>query len=509
MKAILPKSRNTVIDEEFLDRQNELVKLHEPKSNIPLPLKRELSPCQPYPFKALGKILGPPAKRLHEIIKAPDSICGTSLLSVGALLAQAHGDIHIDGRVHPLSLFLLSVAESGSRKSAVEKIALEPVRNYERTMFQNYEIQNEEFKNRLDMWKKRRSSILRMEGNQKEIEHELSQLGKEPEPPLLPHLLLEEPTYEGLVKLLAIGQPSIGLFSDEGGRMLGGHGMNPENELKTACGLSSLWDGRNISRIRSSDDNFNLYGRRFSTHLMMQEVVLSRVLKSNVMMEQGLFARCLTCFPNSNAGDRAYAEIDISSDETIRAYYNHVNQLLNNPFPLASDKIPNELKPCPIYLKPEAKKLWVVFHDETDSELVKDGTLYSIRRMANKAPEQALRIAGILTLIENPDANSISADTMSNAIQLVKFYMNEACRISELESINPDLELAQALLNWMKKKALKADGEKLFSLQEVYQRGGPKDIRNVATAKKILGILESHQQIIKEGQYWRVNIVPR
>ena len=42
-----------------------------------------------------------------------------------------------------------------------------------------------------------------------------------PLPPLKPILTTEEPTYEGLVKLLLVGQPSMGLFSDEGGRFLG------------------------------------------------------------------------------------------------------------------------------------------------------------------------------------------------------------------------------------------------------------------------------------------------
>ena len=43
-----------------------------------------------------------------------------------------------------------------------------------------------------------------------------------PVPPLHPLVLVEEPTYEGIVKYLAIGQPSVGLFSDEGGRFLEG-----------------------------------------------------------------------------------------------------------------------------------------------------------------------------------------------------------------------------------------------------------------------------------------------
>ena len=72
----------------------------------------------------------------------------------------------------------------------------------------------------------------------------------------------EEPTYEGLVKALDTGWPSMGIFSDEGGRFLGGHGMNSENQLKTISGLSKMWDGKAITRTRAGDGSHKIYGRR-------------------------------------------------------------------------------------------------------------------------------------------------------------------------------------------------------------------------------------------------------
>jgi hypothetical protein len=35
---------------------------------------------------------------------------------------------------------------------------------------------------------------------------------------------------------------------------MGGHGMNQDNQLKTAAGLSELWDGIRISRVRATDE---------------------------------------------------------------------------------------------------------------------------------------------------------------------------------------------------------------------------------------------------------------
>jgi hypothetical protein len=78
----------------------------------------------------------------------------------------------------------------------------------------------------------------------------------EPVLPIMPIIIVEAPTYEGLVKYLEYGQPSVGLFSDEGGRFLGGNAMNRDNLLKTLAGLSSIWDAKPnkpITRMRSGD----------------------------------------------------------------------------------------------------------------------------------------------------------------------------------------------------------------------------------------------------------------
>jgi hypothetical protein len=275
--------------------------------------------------------------------------------------------------------------------------------------------------------------------------------------------------------------------------MLGGYSMSEENMLKTACGLSNLWDGKQITRIRGEDDNLLLYGRRLSMHLMIQDVVLSSVLKNEVLVGQGLLARCLIVAPQTNAGERPYNPVDISKDPIIVDFWRRCTQILDNPYPLISPDVPNELRPHPLILSPSAKDRWITFHDAIDQALKPDGNYYPIRRTANKAAEQVLRIAGILTLIHNFEAESLELDVIELAIQLVQFYLDESLRIGEVSLSDPDLELAQKVLTWMKKKA--ANEAKRFSLQEIYHDAGPRAVRNKKTAQKIMGILTEHQLI--------------
>lgn len=504
-QAEIAQDKDTILQQT---RIKELEKRHSVKT-APLPLQREVASPKPFPFDALGSLLGPVAKRIHEVVKSPDSICGQSILAAASLITQGHADVHIDGRVYPLSLFALTVGESGDRKSAVDTIALHPIRAYEKMLVKTYLEEKKAYKNKLETWKKQRQEVL----NKCKIdflENQLNELEDEPTPPLEPFLLLEEPSYEGLVKLFAIGQPSLGLFSDEGGRMLGGYAMSQDNLLKTACGLSSLWDGKPVTRIRGNDENLILYGRRFSAHLMIQEVVFANIQANEMLVGQGLIARCLIVCPPTNAGQRPYQEVDLSHDPIIERYWSHSSQLLDQPFPLTDPSVRNELSPRSLFLDQKGKARWIQFHDELDRAMGKDGTFRAIRRTASKAAEQALRIAGVLTIFEDVSATCISEENLARALALTRYYLEEAVRISDIGFLDRDLELAQRVLDWMKKKALEENPRKVFSLQEIYQRAGPREVRNKKTAQKVMRILEDHKEICRpnsDTEEWVLNLI--
>lgn len=503
----MKNSTHTLTDQEKRLENAKLTKernkeLEECLSVTPLPLSREIIPPKPYPFEALGSLLGSFAKRIHEIVKAPDSVCGHSVLAAASLITQPHGDIHIDGRKHPLSIFALTAAESGGRKSAVDKIVLQPVRDYERMLADSYKEEMRTHKNAIDIWKKQRETLLK---SNKITESILKEMSPEPERPLEPYVLLDEPTYEGLIKLFAVGQPSLGIFSDEGALMLGGFSMGKENMQKTACGLSSLWDGKPASRIRGGDQNLLLYGRRLSMHLMIQENFLTSFLNNPLLIGQGLVGRCLIVAPLP-CGNRPYDETDIYQESITKKYNNIVSSIFAEPFPLNNKDIGNELSPRAVRLSIEAKRLWIHFHDEMQVSLTKNGVYATIRRSANKAAEHALRIAGALALFENIYLTEVALDIMERAIVLTRYYLDELLRITDIETNNPDMELAQATLDWMKNKELEGVYE-VFKLQTIYQSAGPSGVRNKERALTIMRILEGHDQIkMVSGQKmtWRL-----
>src|SRR5437660_862729 len=77
-------------------------------------------------------------------------------------------------------------------------------------------------------WDRARAAAIRGVTDRRAIEVALEEVGSPPVPPLEPLLTRPEPTYEGLLKYLDTGQPSVGIFASEGGQFIAGHGMSDD-----------------------------------------------------------------------------------------------------------------------------------------------------------------------------------------------------------------------------------------------------------------------------------------
>lgn len=408
-------------------------------------LRRPLPPADPYPIDALGAILSAAARRIHDVVQAPAALCGQSILAAASLAAQAHADVVLDGRREPLSLFVMTIAESGERKSAADRVALHAHREYERAALDQYRIEMQLH----DMALQAHEAASRSLAKGKDagaIRSALEDLGPPPTAPLNPIFLVPTPTLEGIHKLYATGRPSIGLFHDAG-EFLGGHAMNAENRTKSAAGLSRLWDAGEFDRVRAGDGAQKYFGRRLSMHLMIQPVIAESVLSDDILTGQGLLARTLLAWPASTIGHRPYVEIDLSTDVDLARYCKHVSALLERE-PLMRAGAINELEPRALALTPEAKRVWISVHDAIESDQQDAGTFASVRAWASKSPAQTLRIAGVLTLIENPDAGLIQAETIERAALVMQYHLREAARIVGTASVPAEIRHAEALRDW-------------------------------------------------------------
>ena len=110
--------------------QNRVTQAHEITGEGPRPLYRELPPSSPFPVCALGPVLGKAARAIEAVIQCPMECAANSVLAVASLAAQGRANAILpigQGKAAPLSLFFLTVLDSGERKSSADGMALKPV----------------------------------------------------------------------------------------------------------------------------------------------------------------------------------------------------------------------------------------------------------------------------------------------------------------------------------------------------------------------------------------------
>ena len=415
----------------------------------PQPLVRATPAGAEYPVDALGPLLDA-VEAARAASQAPVAIAAQTALAAASLAVQCHANVETLGGSAPVSLYALTIAKSGERKSTTEKLLMAGLREYEREVSRDYEAECAAHKTNADMWRvdhdQALGQIKKKNGDRNAAQAELAALGAEPEPPLKPFLTSTEPTLEGLHKLYAVGQPGLGVFSDEGGGFLGGHGMSKDNRLRTLAGLSDLWGGEPIKRVRAGDGASTLYGRRLSMHLLVQPVAAQELLADPMALGQGFLARFLLAQPPSAIGTRLTRPE--RNGPSLDLFATRLSEILGAPKPLAKGTR-QELEPRVLPLSATARDLLWEYYLATEKEQAPGGSLEASTGFASKSPEQACRIAGVLALWENLQALEISGATMANGIALAQYYLSEAKRLANNAVISGETSEAEKLRRWL------------------------------------------------------------
>ncbi len=455
---------------------------------VPEPFRRPLMRAKPYPLDALGEVLGSAAARIREVVQSPAALCGQSLLSAASLAVQALADVEIDGRREPLGLWHLSIGESGERKSATDGVALRAHRERERALADDYQRDHTTYEAEASAYK---AALKKAEskGEPAEVRATRKELGPPPRRPLEPWLLLGEPTLEGLHRVYQKGRPSIGLFNDDAGDFLHGHAMGQDNRAKSAAGLSRLWDCGEFSRVRSGEGVTKCYGRRLAMHIMVQPVIAERVLSDDLLTGQGFLARTLLAWPESTIGTREYVAEDLAADPAMRRYWQCMQDRLSIPSSTRQGTR-NELSPRTLTLTPEAKDCWVDVVNRIERDML--GDLAGVKAWAAKSGSQILRIAGVLTLIDDAHASVIPLEAVERAAKLAGYHLYEAVRIIGTASVPQRISDAEALIQWCRR----TNRSWLYSADVL--RFGPGSIRTRDAFLSAMTLLEVTGWVEKE-----------
>jgi Protein of unknown function (DUF3987) len=461
-------------------------------------------PSQSYPIEALGDVLGNATGAIALKIQCPESMAAQSVLGVASLAVQALVDVAMPyGQTRPASLFLLSISESGDRKTTSDIEAMIPVRMREKALRDQYAVLNEIYNIDSKAWQAQSDQIRRSKTEIGERRRKLEELGPAPLPPLQPFLRIDEGTAEGLFKLMPGYPGALGIFSAEGGQFLNGHGFTPEAKNRSAAGFSTLWDGRELRSARAGDGLRACPGRRLACHLMVQPDAARDVLTDPVLRNQGFLSRFLIVAPDSLAGSRMWREPPESLEPALRRYSSSLLRVFEVP-PITLNGAGNELAPRSLPMSPEARALWISSYNSIERDTAAGSRLDQHRDVAAKSAEPAARIAAVLTIVDDPYAKSIPADAMTRACRLANWYLDESLRLAELYLVPQEAADAQKLLAW-----LHARGIRQISAATLHSRGpGPLRVKErldpAITELEAAGSLMADPDATGKARAWRV-----
>lgn len=147
----------------------------------PLALFKPMPGPLPYPVESLGVTAGGAVRSIANKCQVPVALAAQSILTRISLACQAHANVRLPfGQDRSISLFLVSIAASGDRKTTSDNEALRAVRRKEKELDQQRDKDLEKYNIDLAAWEATQSVIKRKFDGLDSAKAELEELGPRP-----------------------------------------------------------------------------------------------------------------------------------------------------------------------------------------------------------------------------------------------------------------------------------------------------------------------------------------
>lgn len=409
---------------------------------------------KPYPMEALPPRLRSVVEEVSDVVQVAPEMVASSALAVASLACQSLADVRRNAALAgPCSLFFLTVADSGDRKSTVDRLlgrALHAFQDREREAamaalvtysadLADWEGYRAAVAGEMKSLSKGQPAIDKLHGIL--IDHE----AEKPIPPRTPRLLYTDVTTDKLLQSLATGWPSAGILAGEAGGFLGTHSMGRDAIVRTLSALNTLWDGGQVTVDRKFSPSFAVRGARLTMHLMAQSDVLADFLEHDRGLSRatGFFARFLVSRPPSRQGARRYREV--GDMPHLAAFNGRIAELLAQKPSVDAER--GMTLPV-LDLSPKAKAMWVLAHDTIEEQIATRGSYGAMGDLASKAAETIARLAAVLEIFEHGLGGPISLESVNAAAFIVLWHLEEAQSLLEPLLLLADDANAVALDRW-------------------------------------------------------------
>ncbi|MGJ3438231.1 YfjI family protein [Serratia liquefaciens] len=445
------------------------------------------SPILSYPVEAFPPLLQDVIRALHTDTQIPIELIGNAVLTAASLACQSHVEViqsHMT-TAEPCSLFLLTLAESGEGKSTINKKVMEPFYTFSETMKQEYQEHFADYKRKHKLWKIRervftkrlQKAIEKDFDDQEDAEEQLEAHNLiEPIKPHCLNMLYEDATPKTLIQGLS-EYPVAGLLSDEAIIFFKGY---TKNNLGL---LNKTWDGGTYSYRRPDGETHDIKAC-LTLSLMVQPNVFNDYLEKNgdIAKGSGFLSRVLFANPISTISRRHGNGDHRDSSRALKTLHDRIIQLLEKQ---RADFYNTPTEKRALALCDEAVALQRQQRAETERKMVEGQEWAHIRDIASKAGANTLRLAAILTFIQDNENTQISAETLEGALKIINWHLHQASLLfypmSERYHFEQDV---YALFAWLKNKFLQGNAS---PIQINYvERFGPNRLRRIEKLKPVL-----------------------
>ncbi len=411
---------------------------------------------EPYPLDAFPDPLRCAVEEVQGFTQAPLALVASSALAGLSLAIQSYVDVQRAEKLSgPVGLFLLTIADSGERKSTCDGYFTSAIREYEEQQAELGKPRLASYRGDLATWDAKKSAALdkiRKETKNGKSTDDLERKLREheenkPEFPRIPRLFRTDETPESLAWALSKEWPSSGVISAEAGLVFGAHGMGKDSIMRNLSLLNTLWDGGDLPVGRKSSESFTVRGARLSVALQVQEATLHHFFDRSGTLARGsgFLARFLLAFPESTQGQRLFNDPP-DHWPALETFNRRIAEILNDAPPIDEE---GRLNPALLTLSPEAKAEWIAFHDSIEQELISGGLYHDVRDVASKTADNAARLAALFHGFEYGPNQPIRFDTLRGASKIARWYLDEARRFFGEFALPPELSDPARLDSWL------------------------------------------------------------